>query len=102
MEELLFRISFLVLSLSVAFICFFSGVLFPERQGKGNVLLQIDLPICVSCSPCKSGSSPFDDRKKKKQLNKRRDRVRKETAASFCPEKRDGTIILSDSMALRA
>ncbi|GIY32432.1 hypothetical protein CDAR_413151 [Caerostris darwini] len=48
----------------------------------------VDLQIYVSSSPCKSGSSPFDGRKKKKQPNKRRDRVHKETAASFCPEKR--------------
>ncbi|GIX90539.1 hypothetical protein CEXT_457831 [Caerostris extrusa] len=43
----------------------------------------VDLPICVSSSPCKSGSSPFDGRKKKKQPNKRRDRLHKETATSF-------------------
>ncbi|GIY44574.1 hypothetical protein CDAR_429201 [Caerostris darwini] len=59
-----------------------------EWKNKRFWSVPVDLQIYVSSSPCKSGSSPFDGRKKKKQPNKRRDRVHKETAASFCPEKR--------------
>ncbi|GIX90541.1 hypothetical protein CEXT_457841 [Caerostris extrusa] len=89
-----------------------SGVLLPERQGKGNVLFKVrnriprftgsnrlihgsgvDLPICVSSSPCKSGSSPFDGRERRRssRIKDATDCIKKQQLR-FAPKK-GGTIV---------